>query len=96
MKCWTVVITDDSRIRLIRLFVRSVEFELSTEVPGDLFTVFIVMLNCSSRNTAPLKGPAARNIEVFLNEASASAVKVVVATVRAQAAQAHVSRKSQQ
>ena len=65
-------------------------------MPGDLFTVFIVMLNCSSWNTAPLKGPAARNIEVFLNEASASAVKVVVATVRAQAAQAHVSRKSQQ
>ena len=36
-----------------------------------------------------------KNIEVFFNEASASAVKVVVATVRAQAAQAHVSRKSQ-
>ena len=54
-------------------------------MPGDLFTVFIVMLNCSSWNTAPLKGPAARNIEGFLNEASASAVKVVVAAVRAQA-----------
>ena len=64
-------------------------------MPGDLFTVFIAMLNCSSWNTAPLKGPAARNIEGFLNEASASAVKVVVAAVRAQAAQAHVSRKSQ-
>ena len=30
----------------------------------------------------PLKGPATGNIEVFMNEASASAVKVVVAGVR--------------
>ena len=48
---------------------------------GDLFVAFIVILNCPSWNTAPLKGPAAGNTEVFMNEASASAVKVVVAAV---------------
>ena len=40
------------------------------------------MLNRPPWSTAPLKGPAAGNIEVFMKEASASAVKVVVATVR--------------
>ena len=49
---------------------------------GDLFTAFIVMLNCPPWNTAPLKGPAEGNIEVFMNEAPASAVKAVVAAVR--------------
>ena len=51
-------------------------------MPGDLFTAFIVMLNCPPWNTAPLKGPAEGNIEVFMNEAPASAVKAVVAAVR--------------
>ena len=55
-----------------------VAIEPSAQVPGDLFTVFIVILNCPPWNTDPLKGPAAGNIEVFINEASASAVKVVV------------------
>ena len=40
------------------------------------------MWNCPPWNTAPLKGPAAGNIEVFMNESSALAVKVVVAAVR--------------
>ena len=51
-------------------------------MPVDLFTVFIIMLNCPPCNTAPLKGPAVGIIEVFMNEASALAVKVVVAAVR--------------
>ena len=68
--------SDDSRFCLIRLKLRSVEIEPS---PGDLFTVFIVMLNNLPWNTVLLKGPAAGNIEVFIREASASAVKVVVA-----------------
>ena len=51
-------------------------------MPGDLFTAFIVMLNCPPWNTAPLKGLAEGNIEVFMNEAPASAIKAVVATVR--------------
>ena len=47
-------------------------------MPGDLLTVFIVMLNCPPWNMAPLKGSAAGNIEVFINKASAL---VVVAAV---------------
>ena len=51
-------------------------------MPSDLFTVFIVMLNYPQWNMAPLKGTAVGNIEVFINEASASAFKVVVAAER--------------
>ena len=40
------------------------------------------MLNCPPWNTALLKGPAEGNIEVFMNEAPASAIKAVVAAVR--------------
>ena len=47
-------------------------------MPGDLLTVFIVMLNCPPWNMAPLKGSDAGNIEVFINEASAL---VVIAAV---------------
>ena len=41
---------------------------------GDLFTVFMVMLNCPPRNTAPLNGPAAGKLELFMNEDSQHSV----------------------
>ena len=50
-------------------------------MPGDYFTVLIVMLNCPSWNTASSKDAAEGNIEVFINEASALAVRVVLAEV---------------
>ena len=42
----------------------------------------MVMLNCPPWNTAPLRGQVTGNIEVFMNETIALAVKVVVAAVR--------------
>ena len=41
---------------------------------GDLFTVFMVMLNCPPCNTAPLNGPAAGKLELFMNEDSQHSV----------------------
>ena len=41
---------------------------------GDLFTVFMVMLNCPPGNTAPLNGPAAGKLELFMNEDSQHSV----------------------
>ena len=43
---------------------------------GVTSSVFLVMLNCPPWNTASLKGPAARNIEVFIKEASALVVRL--------------------
>ena len=50
-------------------------------MPSDLFTVFIVMLNCPPLNTASLKEAAKETLRFFMNEASASAVTVVLAEV---------------
>ena len=41
---------------------------------GNLFTVFMVMLNCPLGNTAPLNGPSAGKLELFLNEDSQHSV----------------------
>ena len=40
----------------------------------DLFTVFIYMLNCPPCNNAPLNGPAAAKLELFINEDSQHSV----------------------
>ena len=53
----------------MRLKLRVECVEWSVEV-GDLFTAFMVMLNCPPWNTAPLNGPAAGKLELFMNEDS--------------------------
>ena len=50
-------------------------------MPGDLFIVFIVTLKCPPLNTTSPREAAKGNIEVFINEAPASAVTVVLAEV---------------
>ena len=50
-------------------------------MPGDLFIVFTVMLKRAPLNTTSPREAAKGNVEVFINEASVSAVTVVLAEV---------------